>query len=61
MKLKEVEWFDLPIIKGDVMPSPVLSMDEYLQFVEFCWKNTFNREADEEWRKISAVNVPFIL
>lgn len=61
MKLDKIDGLDLPIIKEDVMPPPILSMDEYLKFVEFCWTNTNTRAGDDAWRKISAVDVKFTL
>ena len=50
-----------PIIKGP-MPEPnILSMDEYLEFVQFNWENLVDREAYAEWKKSIAVDVPFKL
>lgn len=34
-------------------------MDDYLKFVEFHLKNTFNEAANREWKKMLAVDVPF--
>jgi len=50
----------LPIIKEPLPEPKILSMDDYLEFVEFNLKYTsFDREVDKKWRKMSAVNVPF--
>lgn len=51
----------LPIIKNCSLEAKCLSMDEYLKFVEFNFKYTFNRKARNHWHRISAVNVPFVL
>ena len=51
----------LPIIKGIMSKAKVLSMDEYLKFVQFNLKHTFDRKAYAEWKKMSAVNVAFSL
>ena len=50
----------LPVIR-ESLPPPQLSMDQYLKFVEFNLKYTFNRKAYEEKKKYSVVNVPFRL
>lgn len=53
---------NLPIIKNRLPEPKSLSMDEYLRFVEFNLKYTSHcRKARNYWRKISAVNVPFVL
>lgn len=51
----------LPIIKGIKNEKRVLSMDEYLQFVQFNLKHTFDRKSYEEQKKQLGVNVPFSL
>jgi len=44
------------------MPKPkVLSMDEYLKFVQFNLKESFDKEAYAKWKKMSVVNVAFFL
>lgn len=53
---------NLPIIKGeDISKKKVLSMDDYLKFVEFNLKHTVNIEAARKEKKALAVNVPFVL
>jgi hypothetical protein len=51
----------LPIIKEDMPPDPVLSMDAYLEFVEFGWLHLTDRQAVEEQEKRERVDVPFRL
>ena len=49
----------LPVFKEPLPPPRILSMDEYLEFVQFNLKHAFDKKAYTEWKKISAVNVPF--
>jgi hypothetical protein len=49
----------LPIIRGPMPEKKCLSMDDYLKFVNFNLKYTFNEVANKEWKKMLAVNVPF--
>lgn len=49
----------LPIIKGPTGAPKILSMDEYLEFVQFNLKYTFDRKSYEKWKKLLSVNVPF--
>ena len=51
----------LPIIKGPLKEARTLSMDEYLEFVQFNLRHTFDKRAYAQWKKILAVNVPFSL
>ena len=52
----------LPVIKDHVAPpSKILSMDEYVRFVQFNLENTLDKESYWKWKKIIAVNVPFRL
>ena len=50
-----------PILKGKQVEPRNLSMDEYDQFVQFNLEISFDREVYEVWKRISAVNVPFVL
>jgi len=52
---------NLPIIKVGAPKHKVLSMDDYLKFVEFNLKNTFDEKASAKWKRLSAVNVPFVM
>ncbi len=54
-----MEDLNLPVIKGPQNDPRVLSMDEYVDFVQFNMENFFDREAYWEWKKILAVDVPF--
>ncbi|MCC6152635.1 MAG: hypothetical protein IT367_02695 [Candidatus Hydrogenedentes bacterium] len=53
--------FKLPIITEPQLPPKVLTMDEYLEFVDFNLLNTFDRAAYEKWKELSSVNVRFSL
>ena len=50
----------LPVIRNNVSKPRVLSMDEYLKFVQFNWEHIIDRKANAKWKEISAVNVPFV-
>jgi hypothetical protein len=53
---------NLPIIKGPAAGNPkCLSMDEYLEFVNFNLKFMPDREASRRWKKTLFVNTPFVL
>lgn len=49
----------LPIIRNEPPRPKALSMDDYLKFVQFNLKYTFNKKAYAKWKKMLAVNVPF--
>ncbi|MCK5083948.1 MAG: hypothetical protein KAR31_13650 [Candidatus Omnitrophica bacterium] len=51
--------FKLPIIKEAHIQKRILSMDEYLEFVQFNLQNTFDKKGYEKWKEMLAVNVPF--
>ena len=51
----------LPVIKGQSLKSKVLSMDDYLKFVQFNLKQTFDRKAYLKWKKMLNVNVSFCI
>lgn len=49
-----------PVMKGPQPEPRVLSMDEYVDFVQFNLENMpFDKESYWEWKKTMAVNVPF--
>jgi hypothetical protein len=50
-----------PIIRGPLPKKRVLSMDEYLEFVQFNLKYTVDKKAAREWKKLLAVDVPFVI
>ena len=50
---------NFPIVKEVALDKKILSMDEYLQFVQFNLKHTFDAKSYAEWKKLLAVNVPF--
>lgn len=49
----------LPIIKDAMSKPKVLSMNEYLKFVQFNLKGAFDRKAYAKWKKMLVVNVSF--
>lgn len=51
---------NFPILKGDPMPPPVLSMDEYADFVEF-YLETFRGQEEDEAGEENKIRVPFKL
>ena len=51
----------LPIIRGAMSKPKVLSMNEYLKFVQFNLEHTFDRKSYAKWKKMLAVNVPFVI
>ena len=58
----EMNDLNLPIIKGYIPPpNMVLSMEEYLEFVQFNLENFFDREFYFQWKKIISVDVRFSL
>ena len=56
-----MEKLKLPIIKEDKSSPKCLSMDDYLQFVYFHLKYTFDKKSYWKWKKMLAVNEPFSL
>ncbi len=53
--------FELPIIKETPAEKRILSMDEYLEFVQFNLQNAFDKASYLKWKKMLAVNAPFSL
>jgi len=52
----------LPVIKEHTPPADrILSMEEYLQFVQFNLENFFDKEFYLQWKETIAVDVPFKL
>ncbi len=51
----------LPIITEPQLPPKILTMDEYLEFVDFNLQNTFDRVAYEKWKELLSVDVRFSL
>jgi len=56
-----VEKLNFPVFKEPLPGPPILSMDNYVKFVEFWRRSVMNRKAYEEERKKSIVDVRFIL
>ena len=53
---------NLPNIKDRVAPPDrILSMDEYLEFIQFNLENLFDKEFYFRWKETIAVNTPFKL
>ena len=51
----------LPVIQGAPSKPRVLSMDDYLKFVQFNLKHTFDKKAYTQWKRMLIVNVPFVI
>ena len=52
----------LPIIKEHIVSvDRVLSMDQYLQFIQFNLENFFDKEFYLKWKEVIAVDEPFKL
>lgn len=50
-----------PIIKMPLAPAKVLSMDDYLKFVEFNLHGAFDKKAYAKWKKMLIVETRFAL
>ncbi len=46
----------LPIIKAPMQKSKILSMDDYLKFVQFNLEHTFDKKAYAKWKKMLIVD-----
>ena len=57
-KMKRLEF---PIIKTPFTKSKMLSMDEYLKFVQFNLKHAFDKKAYAMWKKMLIVDEPFVI
>ena len=51
----------LPIVKVPRREPKILSMDEYLEFVQFNLKNAFDKKAYQEWKRMLMVDAPFAI
>ncbi len=52
---------NLPIIKTAASSTKILSMDDYLEFVKFNLRETFDKKAYAKWKKMLVVNTRFAL
>ena len=52
---------NLPVIKAKMPEAKVLCMNDYIKFVAFHLRYTFDRKTRRKREKSQAVNVPFIL
>ena len=52
---------NLPIMRKDVAPPRSLSMDDYLKFVDYYLKSSFNKKSYAIWKRKRFVSVPFSL
>lgn len=59
--IPSLERLNLPVFDGPTPPPPVLSMDQYVEFVEFYVKELLNWKAYEDLVRRTRVNVPFRL
>jgi len=51
----------LPVIRGMVPKAKVLSMNEYLEFVQFNLEQAFDKKSYAKWKKMLVVNAPFFI
>lgn len=51
----------LPVIKAPMPKPKILSMNDYLKFVQFNLKNAFDKKAYAKWKRKLAVNAKFAL
>lgn len=51
----------LPVIRKNGSKTKVLSMNEYLKFVQFNLEHVFDRKAYTKWKKMLVVDVPFVI
>ena len=57
-----MKYLKLPVIKDYVPPrAKILSMDEYLRFVQFNFEQTLDKKAYWKRKKIIAVDAPFCI
>ena len=56
-----MERLNLPVFDGPGPPPPVLTMDQYVEFVEFYAKELLNWKAYEDLVRRTRVNAPFRL
>ena len=59
VSIKTMKKLKFPIMRGPMPEKKRLSMDDYLKFVNFHLKYTFNEAANREWKKLLAVGKPF--
>ena len=52
---------NLPVIREYPAEARTLSMDEYLEFIQFNLKHAFDKEAYAKWKKMLIVDVQFVL
>lgn len=52
---------NLPIIRTALSKTKILSMDEYLKFVKFNLRQTFDKKAYARWKKMLMVDTRFVL
>ena len=50
-----------PVFGKDLPEAKSLSMDDFVRFLMVNRKYYLNREAHEEWKRDSIVDVPFVL
>ena len=56
-----MEDLNLPIIDKPTPGPKTLSMDDYLEFVEFNIRYTLDMKACRRWKELNAVDKPFKL
>ena len=56
-----MERLNFPVFKKPLPDPQHLSLEEYLEFIQFWLEHFYEREEDEYWREKRRVNVPFRL
>lgn len=54
-----MEKLEFPVISGPLPEKKQLSMDEYLEFVQFNLKYASDIKVTRKWKKLLAVKIPF--
>lgn len=58
MKMKKL---NLPVVKRMLLAAKCLSMNDYMKFIFFNLKYTTDKKTVRKQKKLTAVNVPFLL
>lgn len=61
MKKEKENELILPVIEGELLPQSLRSVDEINEWIEQDYLLFFDRKIYEREKKLSSVNVPFVL
>lgn len=61
MKKEKKNELNFPIIEGEPMPQSLHSIDEVNEWIEHDYQLYFDRKVYEREKKLSSVNIPFVL